>query len=131
AIVGASVVGVFAVTKTGPTHPDHWDSRVEGLARFVDLRRGVKFAHPVQVDFLTPDEYSKASRSETSALSDEDKKELAASQGELRALGLATGDVDLLKAVTDLSDSGTLAFYDPDTKKVSVRGTAMTVELEV
>ena len=131
-IVSASVAAVFAMsTETGPAHPDQWDPRVADLARFVEVHRGDTFDHPVQVDFLTPDEYSKAARAETSNLSDQEKKDLETSQGELRALGLASGDVDLRKAFNDLSDSGTLAFYDPDTERVSVRGTDMTVEQRV
>src|SRR5438128_2092395 len=125
-IVGASIVGVSATTSSsGPSHPDNWDPRVADLARFVEINRGDTFDHPVQVDFLTPDEYSKAARSGDNNLSEQDKKELQTSQSELRALGLATGDLDLQKAIDDLADSGTLAFYDPDTKRVSVRGTDM------
>jgi hypothetical protein len=49
----------------------------------------------------------------------------------LRALGMASGKVDLLAANNDLADSGTLAFYDPQVERVIVRGTEMTVALRV
>src|SRR5262245_56655055 len=42
-----------------------------------------------------------------------------------------SGDFDLLKANEDLVDAGTAAFYGPDTQRVAVRGTDMTVEVRV
>src|SRR5205814_1024739 len=45
--------------------------------------------------------------------------------------GLASSSLDLLSAANDLNDSGTLAFYDPDTQRVSVRGTDMTPQMRV
>jgi Zn-dependent peptidase ImmA (M78 family) len=126
--------GVFALTRPkhhGPSHPDQWDPRVLDIVHFDEKHRGLKFEHPVFVDFLSADEYAKRARSDPNELTSEDKKSLQNEQGELRALGLMTGDVDLFKAENELADSGTLAFYDPDTERVSVRGTDMTVELRV
>ncbi len=126
--------GVFVLTRPkhhGPPHPDQWDPRVLDIVHFDEQHRGLQFEHPVFVDFLSPDEYAKRARSDPGQLTSDDKKSLDNEQGELRALGLMTGDVDLFKAGNDLADSGTLAFYDPDTERVSVRGTDMTVEVRV
>ncbi len=41
----------------------------------------------------------------------------------LRAAGLVTGNVDLGRAVNDEQQSSVLAFYDPDSKEIVIRGT--------
>ena len=132
--VGLLVAGVVAFVhdrNKEPSYPAQWDPRVASIVKFDEQHRGLKFKHPVEVDFLSPDEYAARARSSASQLSDDDKKKLASEEGELRAMGLTTGNVDLFAALNDLADAGTAAFYDPDTKKVSVRGTDMTVELQV
>jgi hypothetical protein len=48
----------------------------------------------------------------------------------LRAFGLLQGHVDLLDRVVQLSEEGTLAYYDPETKRVTVRGTELTVAVK-
>jgi hypothetical protein len=42
-----------------------------------------------------------------------------------------SGDVDLFASSNDLNDSGTLAYYDNSTGRITVRGTEMTLDLEV
>lgn len=118
-------------SSSGPPHPDAWDPRVLDIVRFDELHRGLQFKHPVFVDFLDPQAYSDRARKNENELSDEDKRQLQALGGELRALGLSNSNVDLLQALNDLNDSGTLAFYDPETERVSIRGTDMTPELRV
>jgi len=132
-LVGLLVVGGLVFTRLrhqgGVPHPDQWDERVLDLVKFDERHRGLDFDHPVYIDFLTAEQYSDRVRSQFDAMSDEDKKELDSGVGQLRALGLASGDFDLLQANEDLADAGTAAFYDPDTKRVSVRGIDMTVEV--
>jgi hypothetical protein len=133
-LVGALAVGAVVFVNRGshgPSHPAQWDDRVADLAKFAERHRGLKFKHPVTVDFLSDDEYGQRARSDPNELTDEDKKQLQNEEGELRALGLMKGEVDLFAAGNDLADAGTAAFYDPDTQRVSVRGTDMTVELKV
>ena len=134
AVVAVLVVGVFVFSRTrdhGVAHPDQWDPRVLDIVHFDEKHRGLDFKHPVFIDFLTPEQYGERARTDPDQLSDEDKKTLESEAGELRALGLVQGDVDLFAAENDLADSGTAAFYDPDTQRVSVRGSDMTVELRV
>jgi len=131
-VVALLVIGGLGFTRFrhrgGVPHPDQWDARVLDIVKFDEKHRGLDFKHPVFIDFLTPEQYSDLARSQFDGMTDEDKKELDSGAAQLRALGLASGDFDLMKANEDLADAGTAAFYDPDTQRVSVRGTDMTVE---
>lgn len=115
----------------GSSHPDQWDPRVTDLVAFVEDERELDFDHPVYIDFLTPEEYSEAARTDEAELTDEDREALEDSEALLRALGLISGDVDLFESSNDLVDTGTLAYYDDSTRRITVRGTEMTVDLRV
>ena len=129
-VVGAGVIVTRSVDN-GPGHPDAWDPRVAALATYVERTRGLEFDHPVYVDFLSPADYTAATTSEEDALDDAGRAELDRYAGQLRALGVAEGEVDLFRAYNKVSDDGTLAFYDPALRRVKVRGTALTVGLRV
>jgi hypothetical protein len=124
-LVIAAITVVGTLTDHGPKRPADWDPRVADLIDFVQNERGLLFDHPVPVDFLTPEQYS-ARVAAGDKLSDDDKAHLAQTEGELRALGLVSGDVDLVTSMSKLQDEGTLAFYDPDTQRITVRGTELT-----
>ncbi len=111
--------------------PKEWDPRVLELVHVVERERGAVFDHPVPVDFLSPEEYSERTRTEEASLTDEEKEEIEQFEGSLRALGLLAADIDLLEATNDLSDSGTLAYYDSLDEVVVVRGTEVTPGLAV
>jgi hypothetical protein len=131
-VLGAGIgAWVIRDRDNGPPHPDEWDPRVLDIVTFDENHRDLAFEHPVFVDFVSADEYSKRTRTEQSGLTEEDKKQLEAGAAQLRALGLASDTLDLFSAANDLADSGTLAFYDPDTERVTVRGTEVTVDLKV
>ncbi|MGH9273557.1 MAG: hypothetical protein ACRDZU_02825 [Acidimicrobiales bacterium] len=134
-IAGLLAVGIVAaVTKTvddGPDHPDAWDPRVADLVTYLEGARGLDFDHPVYVDFLTPAEYTKEATTDEGGLGADDRAELDRYAGELRALGVATGNIDLFAIYNQVSDGGTLAFYDPAEQRVKVRGVTMTISLEV
>ena len=115
----------------GPSHPDRWDPRVVELAAFVEEERGLRFDHPVHIDFLTAEEYSQESTTDAAGVDDEQRAELERFAAELRAFGLASGEIDLVEAYNAVTDAGTLAFYDPDDERIRVRGTELTVGLEV
>jgi hypothetical protein len=117
--------------KTKPSYPKAWDPRVADIAAFVETERGLHFGHPVYVDFLTPSEYSKKTRTDESTVTAADKAEIERTTGILRAVGLISGKVDLLGAANTLQDQGTLALYDSHDKRVRVRGTQMTPSLRV
>jgi len=133
---GLLVLGLVAVaTKTfgrdGPSHPDEWDPRVADLAAFVEVERDLTFDQPVFVDFLSPAEYTEQTTDDEGGVPADERESLDRYAAELRALGVASGDIDLFAAFNQVSDGGTLAFYDPTDQRVRVRGTEMTVGLEV
>ncbi len=126
--------GIFLVAKKESPYPSDWDERVAPLAAWVEDARELEFDNPVHVRFLTPEEYSGESTGDVSSDADleaEDQDAMNESVGMLRALGLVEGKVDLTAANNTLSDSGTLAFYDPVTETVFVRGTEITPAVRV
>jgi hypothetical protein len=128
--IGAGVF-VSRDRNSGPAHPKDWDPRVLDLVSFDEQHRDLTYKHPVFIDFVTAEEYSKRTRPEQGGLSEEDKKDLESGAAQLRALGLASDTLDLFSAANDLADNGTLAFYDPETERVTVRGTELTVDVKV
>lgn len=137
-IVAASILVVLAVVagaafvllRGGRQFPSAWDPRVEPIAEWSADARGLEFDHPVEVEFLSEAEYTASS---TGGESVDDADETADDDlvAQLRALGLLAGEVDLGDASDTLSDSGTLAYYDPAAEKVFVRGTDLTPALRV
>jgi hypothetical protein len=123
-LVVAAPVGVYFTPEDGPSYPKHWDARVLDLVHFVEQERGLRFKHPVDVEFLD-DKAFKAKVSPEEELTEEDKKELEDSVAELRALGLVQGHPDLLKAFDQLSDQ-VVGVYVPEDEALYVRGTSLT-----
>jgi hypothetical protein len=129
----SGVAGAIAKVQSpgGPPHPDRWDPRVAAIAGFVEKERGLRYTHPVYIDFLTPKEYTDASTGGSAKVSDSDIEAINQQEGVLRALGLAKGDLDLVAAFNTVRDSGTLAFYRSDDERVRVRGTDITPRMRV
>ncbi|QXC59494.1 hypothetical protein KSP35_13940 [Aquihabitans sp. G128] len=137
ALVVLAVVagGAYVVTQGGRKYPSEWDARVKPIADWVAKARKLDFDHPVEVQFLSEADYRARSTggasAEAAAPSAEEQAQQDDAVAQLRALGLVEGKVDLGKANDTLSDTGTLAFYDPEVKKVFIRGTEMTPALRV
>src|SRR5581483_11965054 len=72
---------------SGPTYPSAWDPRVASLAAYVEEHRGLKFKHPVYVEFLSDAEFVKQVTDDGSDLSAADKQDLTNEQSMLRGLG--------------------------------------------
>jgi hypothetical protein len=130
-IVGAAIGLKLAIGDTGNDHPKDWDPRVAKLVSFVEAKRGLAFEHPVPVDFVSANEYTERSRTQEGTLTEEQKASFKDQESFFRALGLIHGHVDLFSEENTLQDNGTLAFYDPATKRVTVRGTTLTPDLRV
>ncbi len=130
-VIGLLAAGLTAVVtfEDEQAYPDEWDSRVLPLVQFVERERGYLFKHPVHVDFLTAAEYSERTRTDEGALEEEDVADLEQGEALLRAFGLITNEVNLLETVNDLSDTGTLAYYDSHEERVTVRGTAVAPDV--
>ncbi|HEV3402229.1 MAG TPA: hypothetical protein VG078_10455, partial [Acidimicrobiales bacterium] len=124
-LLAAGLVAVFVVDDE-ETYPERWDPRVAPLAEFVERERGHRFTHPVHVDFLTAAEYTERTRTDEESLAPEDVEDVEQGEALLRAFGLIAGDVRLLDTVNELSDTGTLAYYDSQEERVVVRGTEIT-----
>ena len=125
----ALVVTVIAVT-TGPgaaattrvSGTDLWDPQLAPIAKKVEQLRELDFEHPVKARFLSDAEFEKHQRADRSELSNDDEKDLQRTQSQLRALGLISADVDLFDANNDIRSSDVLAYYDPETLRITVKG---------
>jgi hypothetical protein len=115
-----------ASTGTAAKPPAQWDHRILPLVRFVEKHRKLAFEHPIPVEFLTDAAFEKRVRHDNVKVSASDRKAAAREVGELRALGLVQGNVDLIGAEKDLSGSDTLGYYDQNAKKMVIRGTALS-----
>ena len=111
-------------------HPSAWDPRLVDLVDFVEKDRDLRFAHPVHVEFLTAEAYKRSAAAEAQKVTDKERREMEQSVALLRAFGLLEGHVDLLDRIIQLSEEGTLAYYDPETKRVTVRGNELTVAVK-
>jgi hypothetical protein len=129
ALAGVTVM-LLPRDSDGVSHPDDWDPRVAELVNFVQDERGLLYDHPVAIEFLTAEEFT-ARILERDELTEEDVAELERGESELRAMGLVTGDVDLVEALRTVRDDGTLAYYDPDDDTIIVRGIEITPALSV
>lgn len=135
--IGALLVlnGVaLATIDTGKKYPSAWDPRIAPLAAFVEDARHLRFDHPVEVRFLTPEEYKNeitGGEDGDVELSDEEKKEIEQFEGLFRALGLIGDDTSLLDETEQLETEGTAAFYDPDTEEIVVYGTELDIDTKV
>ncbi len=130
-VVLAAGITTVILRSSEEDFPSEWDARVLDLTHFVERERGALFDHPVPVDFLTADEYSERTRTDEGSLSEEETAEIEQFEGEMRALGILPGDTSLLDATNDLTDTGTLAYYDSAEERVVVRGTEVTPGLAV
>jgi hypothetical protein len=106
--------------------PPSWDPRVVGLVRFVEDERGLRFRHPVHIDFLPDDEF-------VAQLGDDEEAEDGSSEaavGALRAFGLVHGELDLEEAGQRIVDDGVLGFYSWEDRRIRVRGTEVDDDVE-
>lgn len=126
-ILGAATAAGVWWLQRGPDYPEQWDAKVRPYVDYVEKERGLKFDHPVYVDFLTDAEFDKEVTSTDSDLDENDRKEIRRSEGLLRALGLLPAGVDLLDAVNELSRGSVIGLYDDEDKRIRMRGTALTL----
>ena len=131
AVAAAGVVGlVVSVAGCGGGTNPSWDSRILPLAQFVQKDRGLRFSHPVAVNFLSTKAFE-AKVAEGDVLSPADRAKAADEVAALRALGLADGSPDLGNLQSQADQSGTVGFYDSQTKKLYVEGTQLTPYVRV
>jgi hypothetical protein len=102
ALVVAAITAVGVLVDHDPERPADWDPRVADLTEFVQNERGLLFDHPVPIDFLTEQQYSDRF-ADRDHLTDDDVAQLEQVEGEMRALGLINGDVDLVASMSTLA----------------------------
>ncbi len=109
----------------GPAAPVRWDPRVTSIVQFVEKERGLKFVHPVAVEFLPANQFV-AKIGNGNPTSAQNKVELEHTVGEMRALGLVTGDADLAAMSTQESQQSVIGLYVPHDKRIYVKGADLT-----
>ncbi len=125
------VGGITLLGRTrGPSYPDQWDARAQYAVTFIEGDKGRPFLHPVFIDFMSEADFVKVVTARTTDVTDAQRVAAAQEVGRLRALGLVQGDIDLLKEESALHGSGTAAYYDPQTKRVRVRGTDLSLAVK-
>ena len=128
-VLGAALTVV--TSSTSAWFPHQWDPRVAPIAAEVARLRGLDFKHPVAIRFLAPAEFEKEVTGDPSSLSSTDRAEADRETADFRALGFIDGNVDLVKAFTTATSSGTLAYYSYARKDIVVRGTTFDVAHQV
>ena len=115
--------------RAGAGAPGQRDPRAD-LAEFVeDKGRGLEFDHPVYVDFLTADEYTEQHRGRAD-VTDEEREELDRYAGELRAGGRLRAS-STCSPPTTRCPTPARSRSTPRPERITVRGTEMSVGLEV
>jgi hypothetical protein len=122
ALAFAPTASAKTTTTTAPI-PKKWDPRLKPIADKVAKLRKLSFEHPVAAEFLSDAAFEKKVSVDRGKLTKADKEDIERSQAQLRAVGLIGADVDLLGSFESLQQSGVLAYYDPTTKKITVKGT--------
>ena len=107
-----------------------WDPRVLDIVQFVERRRGLRFKHPVPLDFLDDATFDKKVTSSGSP-SVGQQTELANTVATLRAVGLAEGAPNLQTAEDKVASQSILGLYSPKAKRVFVRGSNLTPDVRV
>src|SRR5437588_3626483 len=110
-----------AAAPSGSTSASTWDPRVVDIVQFVERRRGLRFKHPVPVDFLDSATFDKKVTSSGSP-SVGQQAELDRTVATLRAVGLVEGAPDLRAAENKVASHAILGLYSPRAKHVFVRG---------
>ena len=117
-----ATVGGGARPVAAATPSKQWDPRVTEYAHFVEQHRKLKFDHPVPVKFLADKAFVKAFQGDDAKTTKQDRADAERFAGQLRALGLIQGPVDLIQSERDLSATDVVGFYDQHKKRLFVRG---------
>jgi hypothetical protein len=129
-LVAGSPAAAMGPARQAPP-PKHWDKHLAPIAKQVEKLRHLKFKHPIKATLLSDKDFRKRLAADSGHLSKADKRDIAQSEAQLRALGLIDDKVDLLKAVKHVEDEGVDGFYDQHTKEMVVKGTKFDASTRV
>jgi hypothetical protein len=97
-------------------------STVKDIQAFVEKQRGLKFKQDVDVQLVDDNQLAQLLQQDF----DKERPSILETQEVLRSLAMISPKFDLTSAEQTLLDSSVLGFYDPETKKLVVRGTDVT-----
>ncbi len=130
-LASSATVLLIGSRARGVDHPDHCDQRVAPFVELVERERGLRFDHPVYVDFLPPERFLSSSAPADLDLEGQDHATIEDTARLLHALGVVGSVLDLE------TDSGRLrgtpaplGYYSPSTQRVGLRGTELTPALQ-
>ena len=123
---GVGLAIVWQMRGESIDHPDEWDKLVAPYATVVAAKRKLSFEHPIYVDFLEPEEFEEQVTADEEELTAEDRKEIEQYTGQLRALGLVDGELDLLESMNELQGAGVIGYYSYADKRIRIKGTELT-----
>ncbi len=131
-----TVVALTLVVTSTPTpalakRATNWDPRLAPIAHKVEKLRHLRFEHAVPAEVLPPAKFRKRVTQDHAKTTKKQRRSLAVSEAELRALGLVAGNFDLFRATNDVQGSSVLAYYDSHAKKIVVRGTTLDAEARI
>ena len=107
-------------------YPDEWAAPVRPYVDIVEDERDLAFKHPVEVEFLSDEDFRREITADEAELTDKDREEIEQVTGLLRAFGLIEGELDLFEAANDLRGEGVIGYYSYDDEIIRIRGTTLT-----
>ena len=125
AVIAAAAIVVIQRSADGESYPAAWDPRVAPIAQFVQAQRGLSWKHPVKVEFLAPVQFDAlmAKENAPSAKTTDDAQTVFDA---MRALGVASGNVDLAKSAQQFAQADVVGQYVDSDRTVYVRGNELT-----
>ncbi len=125
AVIVAATVVVLQRGGGGPSYPAAWDPRVAAIAGFVQTQRGLTWKHPVKVEFLAASKFNALMAKENApdARSRQDGQTIFDT---MRAMGVASGNVDLAQAAQQFAQADVVGQYVNSDRTVYVRGAELT-----
>ena len=119
---------IVSLKPVDATHPEQWDPRVESVAAFVETERGLTFDHPVDIDFLSEQEFVELFSDEVGELDPATVEYYDDLSSLYDAAGLAV-DFDLLAGQSTVSAVSTLGLYSPVADRIFIRGNELTPDV--
>ena len=124
-VLAAAGVAVANRGTSAPSYPAAWDPRVAPIAQFVQSQRGLRWKHPVKVDFLATDKFN-ALMAKENAPDPRTTQDEQAMFDAMRAIGVASGNVDLAKSAQQFAQNDVVGQYVDSDHTVYVSGDNLT-----
>lgn len=108
-----------------PSYPASWDPRVAPIAAFVQSERGLRWKHAVKVEFLPAARFN-ALMAKENAPDPKSADQTQAVFDLMRAVGVASGNVDLARSEQQFAQSDVVGQYVDSDRTVYVSGDQLT-----